>query len=330
VALPYVVTSLVVMLNSIGNATGVVWLPSFPSWYYAASRVLYWPFQPYFALLQPLQANPAVSYMAYAFVSRAPFVLGGLAILTLTGARYGVYRHLASRRAAVVGLMILALLLYGLLRPVREVVNAGIEALDPRDVSRLRDYLLRFGLWAPAVSFLLMVLQSVAAPLPAFVITLANGLLFGAFWGAVLSWSSAMVGAALCFGIARVLGRPLVERLVGQRPLARADAFFERYGSHAVLIARLIPLISFDVVSYAAGLTRISLGRFLLATGIGQLPATIAYSVLGENLTTGSQLGLWAIGVIASLLVLGLAVKHRVERSLPARSAVPRPAPSSQ
>jgi uncharacterized membrane protein YdjX (TVP38/TMEM64 family) len=236
-------------------------------------------------------------------------------------------RRISTPRSLFVVALVVCLALYAAVAPLRQVVNAGVAALDPRDITRLRDYLRGFGAWAPAISFLLMVLQSVAAPLPAFVITLANGLLFGAFWGTILSWSSAMVGAAVCFGIARTLGRPVVERLVGAVPLAKADAFFERYGSHAVLITRLIPIISFDVVSYAAGLTPIRLLPFLVATGIGQLPATIAYSVLGENLTSTSKIGLWAIGVLASLMVLGLAVKSRVDRQTTPRLVTPAPAP---
>ncbi|HEU5316501.1 MAG TPA: TVP38/TMEM64 family protein [Chloroflexota bacterium] len=164
-----------------------------------------------------------------------------------------------------------------------------------------------------------MVLQSVAAPLPAFVITIVNGLLFGALWGGLLSWSSAMVGAALCYAIARALGRPVVERLVGARPLAKSDAIFERYGTHAVLIARLIPLISFDVVSYAAGLTSIGFLPFLVATGIGQLPATVVYSLLGQNIGAGPRVALWTVSALASLVVLGLALRGRVERRLAQR-----------
>ena len=57
-----------------------------------------------------------------------------------------------------------------------------------------------------------MILQAIVAPLPAFLITLANAALFGAFWGGALSWFSAMVGAGLCFCIARALGREVVEK----------------------------------------------------------------------------------------------------------------------
>ncbi|MGH2370781.1 MAG: TVP38/TMEM64 family protein, partial [Chloroflexota bacterium] len=83
-----------------------------------------------------------------------------------------------------------------------------------------------------------------------------------------------------------------------------------------VLIARLIPIISFDVVSYAAGFTRIGLLPFLVATGVGQLPATVVYSVLGENITSGSKVGLWALGALLSLLVLGITFKSRLDRRL--------------
>ena len=83
VAFSYFFTSLVVVLNAIDNATGAVWLPSFPSGYYLFSRWLYWPFQYYFTLLAPLRANPQVSYMTYALISHAPFLLGAVAVIAV-------------------------------------------------------------------------------------------------------------------------------------------------------------------------------------------------------------------------------------------------------
>ena len=82
-ALSYSFTSLVVVLNAIGNATGVVWLPSFPAGYYLFSRWLYWPFQYYFALLEPLRAHPQVSYMTYALIGHAPFRIGSVTVLVV-------------------------------------------------------------------------------------------------------------------------------------------------------------------------------------------------------------------------------------------------------
>jgi len=81
VALSYFFTSLVIVLNALGNATGLVWLPSFPAGYYRFSRWLYWPFQAYFTLLEPLRANPQVSYMTYALIGYAPFLIGSAAVI---------------------------------------------------------------------------------------------------------------------------------------------------------------------------------------------------------------------------------------------------------
>ncbi len=198
----------------------------------------------------------------------------------------------------------------------RAGVDLAVSILARGDVSGLRDYLLSFGVWAPVISGALMVLQSIAAPLPAFVVTFANGLLFGALWGAMLSWSTAMVGAAVCYWIAKALGRPVIERVVGARSLRVADSFFERYGRYAVLIARLVPVISFDLISYAAGVTSIGFVEFMVATGIGQLPATVVYSLLGENMAKSADFGLLALGGVAALLVFALAVKTGLERRM--------------
>jgi len=198
----------------------------------------------------------------------------------------------------------------------RAEVQRAFALLARADIEQLKEYLLGFGAWAPIVSGSLMVLQSLFVPLPAMVITLANGLLFGTIGGALLSWSSAMVGAVVCYYISRLFGRPMVEKLVGGRSLDMADRFFQRYGKHAILIARLLPVISFDVVSYAAGLTTIGPWEFLLATGIGQMPATLVYSFLGQNMPKAARLGLWiTLGVLA-LLTLGFALKARFEERL--------------
>jgi hypothetical protein len=83
VALSYFCTSLVIVLNALGNATGMVWLPSFPAGYYLFSRWLYWPFQYYFTLLGPLRAHPQVSYMTYALIGHTPFLIGSAAVIAV-------------------------------------------------------------------------------------------------------------------------------------------------------------------------------------------------------------------------------------------------------
>ena len=177
------------------------------------------------------------------------------------------------------------------------------------DMEGLKEYILSFGIWGPIVSFLLMVLQSVAAPLPAFVITFANAALFGWVYGAILSWSSAMAGAAVCFYIAKFLGRNTVENLTSKFALDDVDKFFVKYGKHTILIERLLPFMSFDLVSYAAVLTSMSFTSFFIATGIGQLPATIVYSYVGGMLTGGAKLMMTGLLTLFALSILIYVIK---------------------
>lgn len=195
-------------------------------------------------------------------------------------------------------ILIAAFLVYFFVPTANSKINQMIFYLSSMNLDMIKEYILSFGIWAPIISFLLMVLQSVIAPIPAFLITLSNAAIFGWVKGAILSWSSAMAGAALCFYIARGLGRDAVEKLTSKFALKDIDGFFEKYGKHTILIARLLPFISFDLVSYAAGLTSMNFWSFFIATGIGQLPATIVYSYVGGMLTGGAQL------LMSGLLIL--------------------------
>ena len=154
-----------------------------------------------------------------------------------------------------------------------------------------------------------MVFSSVAAPLPAFLITFANAAIFGWWQGAILSWSSAMAGAALCFFLARALGRDVVEKYAGRGALASVEHYFEKYGRNTILVCRLLPFVSFDAVSYFAGLTPVGFWAFFFATGVGQLPATIVYSYVGGMLTGGVRYFVTALLCIFALSIVGVIAK---------------------
>lgn len=198
-------------------------------------------------------------------------------------------------------------------------INTAFSTLSQFDTNAVIEYLRGWGPWAAVVSAILMVLQSVAAPIPAFLITLSNAAIFGWVIGAILSWSSAMAGAALCFYIARGLGRDVVEKLTSKGAMASVDVFFERYGDRAILICRLLPFVSFDFVSYGAGLTNMGFWRFFIATGLGQLPATIVYSYVGGTLSGGARnlfiglMCLFALSIVIGIMRRVYNDKHKVE-----------------
>ena len=208
-------------------------------------------------------------------------------------------------RVLIVMAFIAALLAWLFVPAFNDFIDHSLSAflaVDPREIER---FIHSYGSQAAVVSFLLMIFQAIAAPLPAFLITFANASLFGAFWGGLLSWSSAMVGAALCFYIARMMGREVVEKLTGKAVLNSVDDFFNRYGKHTILVCRLLPFVPFDPVSYAAGLTSIRFRQFMFATGLGQLPATLVYSWVGSLLTGGT---FWFVSGLFILFALTIVI----------------------
>lgn len=213
------------------------------------------------------------------------------------------------RIIAIVGIVIF-MICYFTIPSLHDGLNKAFATISKLDTAVVIDYLRSYGKLAIIVSFILMVLQSIVAPIPAFLITLSNAAIFGWWQGAILSWSSAMAGAALCFFIARVLGRDAVEKLTSKGAMESIDVFFERYGKYAIAICRLLPFVSFDFVSYAAGLTNMKFWAFFIATGLGQLPATIVYSYVGGTLTGGAQkLFVGLLTLFALSIVIGIAKK---------------------
>ena len=207
----------------------------------------------------------------------------------------------------VIGFFIVLVAIYFMVPTVHEWVNSVLEMFRTGNFSAMRQFIAKYGKWAMLISSLLMIFQSLAAPLPAFFITLTNANLFGWWQGCILSWASSMAGAVLCFYIARILGRDIVEKICTKGALLSVEQFFEKYGTKCILIARLLPFISFDVVSYAAGLTAMDFWSFFIATGVGQMPACIVYSYVGGMLTGGAQMmfiGLLCLFALAILVIL--------------------------
>jgi uncharacterized membrane protein YdjX (TVP38/TMEM64 family) len=202
----------------------------------------------------------------------------------------------------------------------RSEVHQALGILGSGDIAGLRDYILSYGLLAPVASCFLMVLQALAAPVPSFLITFANGLAFGVFWGWMLSLFGHVLAAAVCFGISRSLGRVPVEVLVGKTGLESADRWFANWGIYAVFVARLIPGVAFDVISYAAGLTRMRFRNFIFATTLGIFPQTFLYSFLGRQAPEYVVLFLVTSGLVVAGVVTVAILRYRRQRRRPKRN----------
>lgn len=209
---------------------------------------------------------------------------------------------LLSRRAAIARVVGLVLLIGAIAAAVMTSGGVGPE--------RVREVVDDFGVWAPLAFIAVSAILGVGF-FPGPFLAAAAGLMFGPVMGVPVSLCAAVVGAVLAFIIARHTAHDAVDALQGPR-LARLRAWMSRRGFVAVLYARLIPGVPFTTVSYAGGLSGITLRAFALATALGAAPRTYAYVTLGGTWGDwGSPASLVAMATIVVLAVVGIALVRR-------------------
>jgi uncharacterized membrane protein YdjX (TVP38/TMEM64 family) len=182
----------------------------------------------------------------------------------------------------------------------------------------IQQFVASFGPWAPLI---FAVLYIAASPIPfvSTVLSATSGLLFGALLGAVYTIIIATISALVPFTIARRLGREWVEsKLKGKR----LDEIYEQSGGSNgflfVLLMRLVPVIPWEIQNYIAGLSKIPVPTFLIATLIGIVPITGSLAFLGDSAQDpGSRQFYVAIGInIISILipVIVMYIRNRTKR----------------
>lgn len=174
-----------------------------------------------------------------------------------------------------------AFLLVLLFAAVVGVYSIGLQRLTPEAIQKL---VSAIGLWGPLLYLGLFTVRPLFF-FPSIVFILAGGLAFGPVWGAVYGVVGATFGASLCFMLTRTLGREKVEKLAGgYLNLAALKECTADHGFRNILITRLVPVFHWDIVSYAAGLSRVRFRDFVAATAVGAIPGSVAYNFLGYSL----------------------------------------------
>ncbi len=143
------------------------------------------------------------------------------------------------------------------------------------------------GIWGPVLFVLLQGVVTVT-PVPRTIFTVAAGVLFGSVAGALLTVTGAIIAAAAAFWLVRLVGRGFVERHSHRAGVSWIRARLERSGLLAVLSLRLIPVVPFPVLNYAAGLSGLRFTPYLIGTALGILPGTVAVVVLGDAAVGGA------------------------------------------
>jgi uncharacterized membrane protein YdjX (TVP38/TMEM64 family) len=221
----------------------------------------------------------------------------------------GRQARVEGRTAALAATAVVALLIVGAIGGWLWLRARGID-LTGMSTTDVEAMVRSWGPWAWLGSIALMVLHSFV-PLPAEIIALANGVLFGPWWGVAVTWIGAMLGAILAYGLARALGRPAVRGLVPARHWAKLEAIPVQAGP--LLVIRLMPVISFNLVNYAAGLLGVPWWRFLWTTALGILPIIVTMVVLGRELMAVPW-WIWGAFALACLTLLALLALLRLTR----------------
>lgn len=175
---------------------------------------------------------------------------------------------------------------------------AQIEALGP---------------WIGVGLIAMMVLHNVV-PVPAELIAVTAGAVLGLVQGVVVIWVGAMLGAVLAFWVARRFGRRFLQggRIAPQ--LARFDRFVAAGDWRGLLVMRLVPVVSFNLLNYAAGLAGVGWPRFLWTTALGIVPLTILSVAAGAGM---HSLGFSTALGVAAVFALGWLALHVYMRRIP-------------
>ena len=144
--------------------------------------------------------------------------------------------------------------------------------------------IIRLGIWGMFLFILIMAIQGLLVPIPSELVLLSSGIIWGFWIGGIMGIIGSMAAGLLCYYVASKGGRPLAEKFVGESALNMADSFIEKYGTGAIVLARLLPFVAFDPISYISGILKYPIKKYTLATFIGSIPRAFFYAFLGAVL----------------------------------------------
>ncbi|NEP18152.1 MAG: TVP38/TMEM64 family protein [Leptolyngbya sp. SIO4C1] len=162
----------------------------------------------------------------------------------------------------------------------QETASASPIAWLQQNLVSILDWIDGLGIIGP-IAFILLYVVITVAFLPASVVTLGAGVVFGVVKGSLFVFIGAMLGATAAFLVGRYLARDwIAQKIAGNRKFKAIDDAIAKEGSKLIFLIRLSPAFPFNLLNYALGLTQVSLKDYVLGT-TGIIPGTIMYVYLG-------------------------------------------------
>jgi uncharacterized membrane protein YdjX (TVP38/TMEM64 family) len=193
----------------------------------------------------------------------------------------------------------------------------GIYLLGGIDQAQLQIWLKKMGIWAPIAYIILYTLGTILI-LPSTPLNLSGGAIFGVWWGTLWTTIAAIVAAIVSFAFTRTVGREYVAKKFAGRWEA-IDAEMRQGGLFYMFAIRLLPIIPYGIVNFAAGLTSIRFRDYCIGTILGTLPGILPFVMMGaglQALSSGNVMPLTFSLALIGLLV-GVATWYRRRRQSP-------------
>jgi uncharacterized membrane protein YdjX (TVP38/TMEM64 family) len=210
------------------------------------------------------------------------------------------------------GIALLALLVVAV-PPLRHAVEAALHG----DTTEVRGEIDKLGIGGPLLIVALALIHAVVI-YPAEIVNAAAGFVFGFFPALAIVTVAWMFSALVCYAVGTRVARPLLDRWFGAQRFERFEQMIERGGITLLLALRLIPIVPFSLVGYAAGAARVPLWRFVWTTLVGYLPITALAVYFGtrlEGIKVTDPLVVGSVAALLALLLLGNWIVRRQARA---------------
>ncbi|HEY2479694.1 MAG TPA: VTT domain-containing protein [Solirubrobacterales bacterium] len=205
------------------------------------------------------------------------------------------------------------LLLAGLVAGIPALRHAAVAAVHG-ETSEVRSQIKSLGAGGPLIIVGLSIIHSIV-PYPAEIVNAAAGFAYGFFGGlgiVVVGW---MLSALICYWFGAGVARPLLARWFGEERFSHYERMVERGGITLLIALRLLPIVPFSLISYAAGAARVPFHRYCWTTAVGFLPITALAVYLGTRLEGISATDPAVIGALLAAVALILVANWIIKRS---------------
>lgn len=181
------------------------------------------------------------------------------------------------------------------------LLHFEVKLLTPEG---FRQGVKNLGVLGPLVYIGILTLSVVVSPIPSAPLAVVAGAMWGTILAGIYSVIGGFLGSLIAYFLGRTLGRSAIKALTG-KIIYFSKQRGETYLSWLIFITRLLPIFSFDLISYAAGIAGLSLPKYAIATFLGMIPSTFLLTYMGGVFKIGMPLGI-AISIVFLIILIGL------------------------